>query len=77
MAGEEGAPAESEADGAKPGADGTEPEIDDLKRKFREALDRKRDQQAHANAETTQGTGKVHDAHGPASSRRSFRRKSG
>ena len=52
-------------------------EIDDLKRKFREALDRKKDQHATANAEGTQATGKVHDAHGPASSRRSFRRKSG
>lgn len=53
------------------------PEVDDVKRKFREALDRKRDQQAHATAEGARGTGKLHDAHGPASSRRSFRRKSG
>jgi Family of unknown function (DUF5302) len=51
-------------------------EIDDLKRKFREALDRKKDRHT-ANAEGAQATGKVHDAHGPASSRRSFRRKSG
>jgi hypothetical protein len=58
-------------DGAAPG------DMDDLKRKFREALDRKKDQHAGANAEGTQTTGKVHDAHGPASSRRSFRRKSG
>ncbi|HZR52451.1 MAG TPA: DUF5302 domain-containing protein [Streptosporangiaceae bacterium] len=48
-----------------------------MKRKFREALERKRDQNAHANADGTRGTGKVHDAHGPAASRRSFRRKSG
>lgn len=53
------------------------PEFDDMKRKFREALERKRDQSAHANADGTRGTGKVHDAHGPAASRRSFRRKSG
>jgi len=53
------------------------PGFDEMKRKFREALDRKREQHAHANADATQGTGKVHDAHGPASSRRSFRRKSG
>ena len=52
-------------------------EIDDLKRKFREAVDRKKDRQANANADGAQATGKVHDAHGPASSRRSFRRKSG
>ena len=53
------------------------PELDDMKRKFREALERKRDQHAHGSAEGARGTGKVHDAHGPASSRRSFRRKSG
>lgn len=53
------------------------PGFDEMKRKFREALDRKREQHAHANAEGAQATGKVHDAHGPASSRRSFRRKSG
>jgi hypothetical protein len=52
-------------------------DIDDLKRKFREALDRKKDRHATANADGAQATGKVHDAHGPASSRRSFRRKSG
>jgi uncharacterized protein DUF5302 len=52
-------------------------EMDDLKRKFREALDRKKDRQATANTDGAQATGKVHDAHGPASSRRSFRRKSG
>ena len=54
-----------------------EPELNEMKRKFREALDRKREQHAHANAEGVHDTGKVHHAHGPASSRRSFRRKSG
>jgi hypothetical protein len=53
------------------------PELDDVKRKFREALDRKKDKHATANEDSAQATGKVHDAHGPASSRRSFRRKSG
>jgi hypothetical protein len=52
-------------------------EMDDLKRKFREALDRKKDRHATGNTDGAQATGKVHDAHGPASSRRSFRRKSG
>jgi hypothetical protein len=63
----------------KAGRDDAAPtgEMDDLKRKFREALDRKKDQHTSANAEGAQATGKVHDAHGPASSRRSFRRKSG
>ena len=51
------------------------PDFDELKRKFREALDRKRGD--HASAEGAHDTGKVHGSHGPAVSRRSFRRKSG
>jgi hypothetical protein len=65
-----------EGSGKELGAEGA-PEFDDVKRKFREALERKRDQHAHASGEGARGTGKLHDAHGPASSRRSFRRKSG
>jgi Family of unknown function (DUF5302) len=53
------------------------PELDDVKRKFREALERKRGTHASANAEGAQDTGKVHGSHGPAANRRSFRRKSG
>jgi hypothetical protein len=51
---------------------------DEVKRKFREALERKREQQPDANAagEKTDSS-KVRSAHGPASSQRSFRRKSG
>jgi hypothetical protein len=67
------APAEAVPPG--PEAADTEPDLDDLKRKFREALERKRD--AHASAESAKDTGRVHGAHGPAVSRRSFRRKSG
>ena len=67
-----GAAARGVQDGAAPA------DVNDLKRKFREALDRKKGQQASANAEGAQATGsKVHDAYGPRSSRRSFRRKSG
>jgi hypothetical protein len=51
------------------------PDLDDTKRKFREALERKRGN--HASAEGVDNTGKVHGSHGPAASRRSFRRKSG
>ncbi len=50
-------------------------DLDETKRKFREALERKR--RTHATAESADHTGKVHGAHGPAASRRSFRRKSG
>jgi hypothetical protein len=53
------------------------PDIDEVKRQFREALDRKRGAHASTNADGTQDTGKVHGSHGPATSRRSFRRKSG
>jgi hypothetical protein len=58
------------------GADAN-PDLDEMKRKFRAALDRKRGTHASANAEGAQDTGKVHGSHGPAASRRSFRRKSG
>jgi Family of unknown function (DUF5302) len=51
---------------------------DEAKRKFREALDRKRASEAGtAQARRGPDTGKIHGAHGPARSRRSFRRKSG
>ncbi len=61
---------EAAAQAGQEGAD-----LDDMKRKFREALERKRS--SHASAEGVDHTGKVHGAHGPAASRRSFRRKSG
>jgi Family of unknown function (DUF5302) len=67
------AAAEPEA-AAEPNAGG---DFEDMKRKFREALERKRGAQTAANAEGAQDTGKVHGSHGPASTRRSFRRKSG
>ena len=51
------------------------PDLDETKRKFREALDRKHGN--HASAKGADHTGKVHGSHGPATSRRSFRRKSG
>jgi hypothetical protein len=51
---------------------------DDQKRKFREALERKRAHQAaQGSGSKGTGTGKIHSTHGPAPSRRSFRRKSG
>ena len=69
-AGQEEAAAKAGQKGAAAQAD-----LDETKRKFREALERKRG--AHASAEGVDHTGKVHGAHGPAVSRRSFRRKSG
>ena len=53
------------------------PDLDETKRKFREALDRKH--QAHNEGQGKGGRdgGKISSAHGPAASRRNFRRKSG
>jgi hypothetical protein len=66
----------AEADGRADDAPPSEQaDFDELKRKFREALDRKH--ATHASAEGAQDTGKVHGSHGPPVSRRSFRRKSG
>ena len=52
-------------------------DLDESKRKFREALERKH--QAHNDGQGQGGRdgGKISGAHGPAASRRSFRRKSG
>jgi hypothetical protein len=69
-AGQEGAAAQAGQEGAAAQAP-----LDEMKRKFREALERKRS--GHGSAEGVDHTGKVHGAHGPAASRRSFRRKSG
>jgi hypothetical protein len=60
---------------AAPEPEGSE---DEVKRKFREALERKREKHAEPNAgRGGKNAGKVDGAHGPAASRRSFRRKSG
>jgi hypothetical protein len=77
-AAETAAEAATPAGGAKAEPEGeVKPDLDDVKAKFREALDRKR--QAHAEGQGKGGheEGKVSGAHGPAASRRSFRRKSG
>ena len=49
---------------------------DDVKRKFREALDRKH---AHGGRDVADDGehAKIHDAHGPAKAQQMFRRKSG
>jgi hypothetical protein len=51
---------------------------EDLKRKFREALERKQGRAGQQGEGTEKGDrSKIHGAHGPESSQRSFRRKSG
>jgi len=57
--------------------DGADAE-DEARRKFREALERKRAKEADSSrAGRGKDTGKIHGVHGPARRRRSFRRKSG
>ncbi|AWS42717.1 DUF5302 domain-containing protein [Streptosporangium subroseum] len=51
---------------------------DELKRKFREALERKKLAQTEAGAGGKgKNSSKIHGAHGPVGGKRSFRRKSG
>ena len=69
---EQEAPADGATDGAADGAG-----LDETKRKFREALDRKRQVHDEGQGKGGHEAGKVSGAHGPAASRRSFRRKSG
>jgi hypothetical protein len=52
--------------------------VDDVKRKFREALERKQGKHSSGTAaEDGEDRRKVHEAHGPAHTQRQFRRKSG
>jgi Family of unknown function (DUF5302) len=74
-AGPDPVPPADVADHADAPAPSAETDLDEVKRKFREALARKRAD--HASAEGARDSGKVHGSHGPAVSRRSFRRKSG
>jgi hypothetical protein len=74
---ETAAPDETAGGQTAPAADDAAPDLDETKRKFREALERKH--QAHTDGQGKGGRdgGKISGAHGPAASRRNFRRKSG
>jgi len=65
-------------DAGKPGSDqpAAETQAEAVKRKFREALDRKH---AHGGRDVSDDGehAKIHDAHGPAKAQQMFRRKSG
>jgi uncharacterized protein DUF5302 len=66
------------AQGAVTPAGETEaPDLDETKRKFREALERKHQSHNEAQGKGGRDGGKISGAHGPAASRRNFRRKSG
>ncbi|MBY8344030.1 DUF5302 domain-containing protein [Streptomyces spinosirectus] len=67
-------PADTETGALTPDEDGNY----DLKRKFREALARKRGLQADGAESAAHADGsKIRAAHGPVAGQRSFRRKSG
>ena len=59
-----------------PSPNGEEPQDDDVRARFRAALERKQ-AKAKGGSSHADGSSKIHDAHGPAASRRTFRRKSG
>jgi Family of unknown function (DUF5302) len=65
---------EADRDDVTGPADSTE---DDVRRKFREALDKQAKRAAGSSGRTGDPTDKFHGAHGPAATRRTFRRKSG
>lgn len=65
-------------DSTTPAPSATEGTEDDVKRKFREALDRKRGTKGDSVDADSNGRPKIHGgAHGPAQQQRNFRRKSG
>ncbi|MCH9734848.1 MAG: DUF5302 domain-containing protein [Actinomycetia bacterium] len=61
---------------SKGSAEASESSEDETKRKFREALERKKAKSASGSAHTDGGT-KQTRSHGPVENRREFRRKSG
>lgn len=61
---------------SKESAESSESGEDDTKRKFREALERKKAKSAGGSAHT-EGLAKQARSHGPVENRREFRRKSG
>jgi Family of unknown function (DUF5302) len=73
----EAGPTSGAGPAGKASPDGASAE-DESRRKFREALERKRAKEADpGRGRGGQDTGKIHGAHGPAGQKRSFRRKSG
>ena len=65
-----------DAPAAEAPATGSAAADDDVKRRYREALDRKQASQSGGGGHA-EGDSKVHEAHGPAKSQRTFRRKAG
>jgi hypothetical protein len=64
-------------EGTAEAAESDTPDLDETKRKFREALERKHQAHSEGQGKGNRDGGKINGAHGPAASRRNFRRKSG
>jgi hypothetical protein len=63
---------------SEPAGQSDEPDTEDeVKRKFREALERKQSQADKRSGSGSKDASKVHGTHGPAQGKRMFRRKSG
>lgn len=78
MSDTEGAEPEPEQRSAEDAAPPEPSAEDEVKRRFREALERKQGKNAAGNGSASgKDPSKVHSAHGPAAGRRAFRRKSG
>ena len=69
--------AEPEEAGKAAAVEAAVPDLDETKRKFREALERKHQAHNEGQAKGGRDGSKINGAHGPAASRRNFRRKSG
>lgn len=76
-AGDAGTKAADDTAAAAAGPNGDGEAEDDVKRKFREALERKRGLQADSGGDTSRGASKVRGTHAAAAHQRQFRRKSG
>lgn len=63
--------------GAGPAGDGAKPDLDEVKRKFRAALDAKHEVHSEGSSGGGRDAGRIHGARGAAGGRRTFRRKSG
>jgi hypothetical protein len=74
---EQDATAQAAAADAHAEDDQAKPDMDEVKRKFREALDRKREAHSEGDGKGPHDSGKIHGAHSKEGGRRQFRRKSG
>ena len=73
----EAAAAQADTADTHAGDDQAKPDMDEVKRKFREALDRKREVHAEDSGKGSHESGKIHGTHSREGGRRQFRRKSG